>query len=392
MKQKTFNIGFIKQKQKKEDNWENINSNFLVKDSIYNNSYIYDNDMYFSYTNYENLGLYYKNLITGEETKIYDDGYSWDYFADSKGNVYAYNAYGSGEVVSIFLKLNYNNTPIVFNYNVRTFYEDSKGNIYISSNSNSLALLKNDNIEIIYNVSNTFPYFYETKSGIIYAISPNRILYIKDKYVEEIYFSEISGDWKYFFEDTKGNVYASGGTGILCLNEKNVANIYEIGTQWQYFFEDSKGNVYVSSNSNSSVGILYLNGSNEVELIYEIGYCWRYFFEDSKGNVYASSSWQSNGLLYITDKEVKNIIEKFAMTNKYFESSKNNVYVLSNAAIYGIYHLNGDLVTQIVQSIFNNISEKDDSTVIVYNDNIPVSGSEYYILDGVNISNKMIII
>ena len=122
MKQKTFNIGFIKQKQKKDDNWENINMNYLIGDNKYNKSYIYGNDMYFSYNDSSNLGLYYKNLETGQETKLYNGGYSWQYFVDSKNNVYAYNANGSGEAISIFLKLNYNNTPIIFNYSAKTFF------------------------------------------------------------------------------------------------------------------------------------------------------------------------------------------------------------------------------------------------------------------------------
>ena len=94
-------------------------------------------------------------------------------------------------------------------------------------------------------------------------------------------------------------------------------------------------------------------------------------------------------MLYITGKEVKEITHDFYGTRKFFESSQNNVYSLT---LVGLYYLNGDLATKISASSFSNISEKDDSTVIVYYDDIPVSGSEYYILDGENISNRMLII
>ena len=311
-------------------------------------------DMYIG-SSASNSGIYHINKQTGVLTQIHSSGHGWQYFfEDSKGNVYVSS---KGTSSSSYGILHISGTTVTQIYTSwyywQYFFEDSKGNVYVGSNSGGnkgIIHLSGSTATQIYASGDYWQHFFEDSKGNVYvsgSSSDAGILHILDTTVTQIYAS--GNYWQHFFEDSKGNVYVSSSnssTGILHLTPTTATQIYTSGYGWQYFFEDSKGNVYVGSGGNK--GIIHISSTTATQ-IYASGNYWQHFFEDSKGNVYVSSSNSSTGLLHISDTTATQIHSSGYGWQYFFEDSKGNVYV-GSSGINGILHLSGTTVTQIHSS------------------------------------------
>ena len=144
-----------------EPTWEDIvendfNNTYLVINGDY--SYIAKNgiDMYSSYSSSDMQGIWHKNLQTGETTKIYTGGIQWQYFfEDSKGNVYVSSSSSNTGI----LHLNGSTTTQIYTsgYAWQYLFEDSKNAVYVTNEISPI-----DNSKIIKLVDTTAtPYTYK---------------------------------------------------------------------------------------------------------------------------------------------------------------------------------------------------------------------------------------
>ena len=303
-----------------EPTWEDIvdddkapliegDSGYIAKNGI---------DAYYSFESSDRYGIWHKNLKTGEITKIYTSGYNWKYF-----------------------------------------FEDSKGNVYVSSStsgSNGIIYLNGTTATSIYGINSNWNYFFEDSKGNVYASSDRSdtgIIHLDGSTATEIYTSGYN--WKYFFEDSKGNVYVGayyGSNGIFLLDGKNITSIYGNGYYFDKFFEDNEGKIYVFSSIISTYGIILITG-NTATKIYDTADKIKYMFKDSNNNIYFSYESSSNaGLFHINDTVVTKIYEYGYSYNTLYEDNKGNVYtcVSSNPSNSGLTHLNGLTATFMYSS------------------------------------------
>ena len=380
--------------------WEGVDLSNYIPGELYTFHAQNGIDMYIG-SNLLGSGIHHINKHTGVLTQIYSSGYSWQYFfEDSKGNIYVSS--GSSDYLGI---LHISGTVVTQIHTSGSywqyFFEDSKGNIYVGSKSTSsgsygVLHISGTTVTRIYTSGSSWYYFFEDSNGNVYIGSNGMsssgvgygILHISGTTATQIYSSGYS--WKYFFEDSKGNIYvngsSSGGAGILHLTPTTATQIYSSGYSWYYFFEDSKGNVYgCSSKSNS--GILHISGKT-VTQIYTSGVHWKYFFEDSKGNIYVSSGSSGSGnygILHLSGKTVTPIYTTGYAWQYFFEDSKGNIYVSSGSSDYlGILHISGTTVTKINSSGYA-WQFKETDHVYTYIDQYPTPDSLYLILDGTTI-------
>ena len=381
-----------------EPTWEDVLSN---KPKFSKTGYYYAAtngiDLYYSYSSSSTTGIYHKNLETGEENKIYNSGYYWQYFfEDSKGNVYAGSSYGDG-----IIQLNGTTVTNKYFTNYREwqfFYEDKKGNVYVSGRGSNCGLVNiKDGVanQIYTNSTNYWNRFVEDSKGNVYVSSASYagLLFVDGINVNVLL--ETINNFNAFFEDGKGNLYVSSSNsshlGLYLLNANSATQIYSTGYNYLYFFEDSKGNVY--SSCYSSTGLFHLNGE-EVTNIYDSGYGWQYFFEDSKGNVYVSSSnSSSSGIILSVGNTASNIYSTGYNYQYWFEDSKGNVYVNSatNSSSYKLLHLENGTITALLSLNkapyyyeVNNVvyltkEEKPIKKALIYIINNKTSETVYYV-------------
>jgi len=237
-------------------------------------------------------------------------------FISSQGDVYLGSKLDNGHGLRKFNPVSKSFTLVgdITTPELMTFFEDSKGNIYISGNS-----------------ANTGIYHINTSGAITKLVSSGY-------------------GWTYFYEDSRGNVYASSSNssspGLYHLNGNVATFILTTGSSWRYFYEDSQGNVYMGSGNNASYGLYHLNGTT-VTLVLATGYGWQYFFEDSNGNVYAGGS-SAPGLHYFTSNVTVQTLVTGNFWRYFFEDSQGNVYAGSDSNNTGLYHLSADVATQIL--------------------------------------------
>jgi hypothetical protein len=328
----------------------NLDSKKKLLTKMYDYVYYHSNgiDAYGSYSSSSKKGIWHWNVITGEETQVYSTSYNWQYFfEDSKGNVYVSSSLSSGLVCLNGAKANKTNA---INACWQYFFEDSKGNVYASSNSNGILHLNGTVATQIYETG-YWNHFFESNSGNLYVGSNNSyaigIIYLNEKTAIQVY--TLGNNWQYFFEDSKGNVYAGNylnsgdSSGIVCLNGTTATRIYTLYSSWSSCFEDSKGNTYFGGGK----GILHFDGETITQIYSNESY-WQYFFEDSKGNVYVGGGLNSGaGLVNLNGKTATRISTIGYKWQYFFEDSKGNVYVGSSKSDTGILHLNGTIATQI---------------------------------------------
>ncbi len=382
----------------KELTWADvIPNNLSLRNSTYTLVAGNGIDMYYSYSSSSKLGLYHRNIETGVETQIYTTGYNWQYFyEDRKGNIYISTGDGTDGILHL------NGTTVTQIYTSdnkwQYFFEDSKGNVYVSSGSNrgtgyGILHLDGTTATQIYTTGYGWQYFFEDKNGNVYvgSSSATGIVYLNGATATQIYTTGYG--WKYFFEDKNGNVYVGSSStsvyGILHLNGATATKIYTTGYGWKYYFEDKNGNVYVGSNNNmgDSLGILHLNGATATQ-IYTKGYNWQYFYEDSKGNVYVGSSSSGTGIVYLNGVETATQIYTSGYYWQYFfEDSKGNVYVASStsgSSSAGILHLNNGVATQIYTTGYGwqYFFEDKNGNVYVVDTLTPKGGTDLVYLNG----------
>lgn len=230
---------------------ESVDFNFLFKSSN-------RKDAYCSYNTDAKKGIYHINLETGEIKKIYELGNSWQFF-----------------------------------------FEDSKGNIYVSSSTSTakgIVLLKDGTATLIYS------------SGYYYSVQ---------------------------LENSQGNIYfgSTSNGGVVYFDGQQAMFITgTTGSRWPYFYEASNGNIYIAS-STSDGGIGYINGTNYTNL-YNAQYSYRYIFEDSQGNIYFSSSRGNSPFIVVKDLVATSL--GYYHVQEFVESSEGIIYAISNTAIYQV--------------------------------------------------------
>lgn len=243
-------------------------------------------------------------LLRGKTAiSLYNTGGNWqNFFEDSKGNVYISSSSSSAKGI---LKIVDNQAIQILDvgYNWIHFYED-KNNVYVSSSDSSslgLYLLKENSAIQLITANNNWKYFNVDKENRTYVNATGKSLYL----LENETATELAiGTFNKKYIDQKGNEYLycdenpyTSFTGMVFLDGVDTKQVDTKGGQYT-FFEDSKGNTYASSYSTSSSstqskGVLYLNGKL-TKKIYDGLYNWKYFYEDSRGNVYVSTSNSGN--------------------------------------------------------------------------------------------------
>ena len=120
------------------ETWETINLDSKKKVFTKPFDYIFYHsngiDAYGSYSSSSNAGIWHWNVMTGAVTKIYANSYRWQYF-----------------------------------------FEDSKGNVYVSSDSVSnsgIVYLNGNSAEQIYTSGFSWSNFFERQSGVIVSKTP----------------------------------------------------------------------------------------------------------------------------------------------------------------------------------------------------------------------------
>lgn len=118
------------------ETWENLDleSKKIIISKGYDYVYYHSNgvDAYGSYSSSSKQGIYHLNVLTREENKIYTSGNDWQYF-----------------------------------------FEDSKGNVYVGTNSSNTAYttgilyLNGETVTQIYPSDGGWKYFKETNKGVI---------------------------------------------------------------------------------------------------------------------------------------------------------------------------------------------------------------------------------
>lgn len=300
--------------------WQEIKTNSFLNVAV--RDYVFESsDGKYRYSSYGNStsaltrekGLFRLDLTTGEEVKLHNDYYCWQYF-----------------------------------------FEASNGDTYIglssslSTDNRGIFRIRNGVLTQIYTDNHSWEYFFEASNGNIYVSSGSStgqgILLIKDDSVTKIYTTSYS--WQYFFEDNAGNIYVSStksNTGIVHIKEDIATLAYSSSAKWCYFHLDAKEGVYASS-SNSSTGIVYLKDSVGTK-IYTTGYNWQTSYSRKNGGVYVAHS--SYSLLLLQGETVTPVEPQLKTLGSFTVEDDNGVYIGGGTSLTGIYYLQDATATQI---------------------------------------------
>jgi len=267
------------------------------------------------YTDSTNQGIYYLNLLTGEETKIH-------------------NKYASA------------------------FFETSNGNVFAGlwSGDNGIALISGTTLSKIHTTGIGWDNWFEASNGYVYVSTQQNgeqgIVCINGTTATKIYTSGY--EWKYFFEASNGYVYvgstnsSSYSKGLIVLNETTATQILANYWYWTNFYETKNNNVYVFGHGTASTGVYHLSGTTATQVINNN---WNIYYENSKGDLYVAMS-SSYGVKIIDGKSISNVLLNGSTISgnnwdTFFEDSKGKTYVSSSTNSAGLLNLSGTIATQI---------------------------------------------
>lgn len=293
-------------------------------------------------------------------------------------------------------------------------FEDSQGNIYISSYSGPFMCCNKDQCTILVQNSTT-QFIFETSKGIYAAPTDNKdngLYYITPTSVKKIIYegylwkNYIEADEKLYITNTHAG---TGHTGIYILDGPSATKIYDYGQYWFPYYRDSNGNLYAIAqetwpNNSKSCIVCLDNGSASEILITPTGYVNTVYVWN--GDLYLGCS--KEGIYWIHDKAYDLVIPKsysrYITTDNYFYGiskgyigvyDRNSYTEVENSNIYydfsyNAYKVYGDTVlmyytggsySQHSPMIFNNtnyaiISElKSDLNIFEFGDYIYLSST-----------------
>lgn len=252
-----------------------------------------------SYAEY--VGLYY-TPITGETTKIYDSGYTW-------------NKIIPGQNDDLYIYSNSNNT---------------KGLLYVN----------NDTAHLLYDKGYSWGVYYEASDGTIYISSSSSdseskgLIRIKNGTASLIY--DLGYNWSNFFETSDGTIYVSSGytKGLLQIIGDTATLIYDNGYSWKYIQERETCTYIIGG-----TGILKVTGSTCKAISTSNTYV---AFHEFQTRLYCTVSSSSGYTVRINEDDTITTIATNA--TKFYESITGKLYLGGNTYIYKI---EGDTVSQL---------------------------------------------
>ena len=373
--------------------------NNIPKNLVLDKTYLYKasngKDIYYSTNSSSSLGLWHRDLETGIETKIYESGYRWQFFFENTaGDIYVG---GSNSYTNNLLYLNGDQPAVPVykysSYNWRYFFEYSKGNTYASyysNNSGGVFLLHKHLYEEVGRFSAAEAFFEDSKGNVYISdcgdyrasklcvlTSPTttktlwtgRIEGTSSAYYVRYFYEDLKTDTLYAYysatlvvtptgvtnigysdnyqlyrnsliKDNLGNAYiyldgtSSYSLGFDKLTPTQAVQAYTVGNAYKEITRDSEGRIYMYSKDSASPGILLIyNG--EITQIYDKGYYWDRTYTDSAGNIYVSSSKyteDTKGLLLLKEGTYKILEDTYCNYNIFLEDSKGVVYTSSSAS------------------------------------------------------------
>lgn len=257
-------------------------------------------------------GTYHMDLLTKQVTRLNDNCQLEIVVEDSKNNLYVSTNNGNG-----LYWVNKGQSRRIHDWNRWSkLYEDCNGNVYIA------ALMTNRRVRLIY-----------VNGG--------------DDVIEIANTSSASGSPVGLFSDSKGNMYASNSANGLVLLNKGAAGIVLRPSEGRYyydFFETSKGKVYAAG---SNYGIIKLNG-DKTPIVIQDSKKVNYFYESKDGKIFTTYSYSTTGSngVYAINEETNEFVQVIDNTIEslkfFFEDSKGNTYVGGNSKSgQGLWKLNG---------------------------------------------------
>jgi hypothetical protein len=341
-------------------------------------------DIYGSYKDSTKPGIYHINTITKEITQIYTEYYSWQYFfEDSKGNIYVSTDYIISSSPGIIHLQGAKATHLenTSGYN-HTFFEDSKDNTYACGDCYGVYYLNGTNVTN-FGEGNDYTNFFEDSKGNAYAYSSienNYLLHLNGSlttrvklesnyYPQEIRIQTI-------FETKNGGVFINTGTsGLYKLDGATYKSFDTSGSQG--IFEDSNGVVYFCG------PYIYSYYKNTLKQIYsEVLSTDMSMFEAPNGNVYASFQHSSYPGIILLTKDSATFIESDGYDFIYLGSSNQDDIYLSSKNVNNIWHLKDTTITKVISSVYNPKVFKSINNDNVYIIETGLSSIDIYSLKG----------
>lgn len=384
MVEKSYTVGYLELGEK-ELTWEEVLPSSLLLYG-FDRMFVASNgiDAYSSdgTSSDDSEGIYYTNLQTGERKLISETGKGIRGFEDSEGNVYISSYLGP------FMYCNKDQCTVLITkaYN-QIMFETSKG-VYATSTNNN--------------------------KGGIYYVTPTS--------AKQLISGSSNGSlWENYIE-SEGITYVTsthsgtGYTGVYVLDGPTATQIYWYGQDWFPYYRDSNGNLYGIARSispyNSKSCIVCLENGKAIKVLETpTGYASQIY--TWKGELYVLV--YNEGIYWIHDKEYTLVIPKYyssyVTTDNYFYGvSKGYIGVydqtsyteIEDPAIYynyNIYKIYNDTVLMYYNStlytpiVFNGtdhiiISElKSTPTILEFDDYIYLCSSSYPGLFYVDLKN-----
>jgi hypothetical protein len=200
-------------------------------------------------------------------------------------------------------------------YGWLNWFEDSRGNIFVSNtvnNAASLGILKWDadsnTFVQVWSDGYRWSNWYENKFGDVLVSSS--VSGTTGLWFDRVLGSFVNKGFRYDssiqFEDSAGNVFLSGSSTnayieLFRADTKTLAyQVWASGYAWKNWIKDSSGNIFVASavNTSANTGILKwdADGGSFVK-VYPSQANWTFYQDDVSGNVFAVSSAMDTGIL-----------------------------------------------------------------------------------------------
>lgn len=311
--------------------WDKLNLDSYIKYYIppYDNIILLSDNKnaYFSYPTADNLGLWHVDLDTKKVTKIYENGYNWLYWHETKKGELFISCNSATEEGILYID-GINATQIYsYGNNWEYFYESSEGDVYASSNSSSyqgILYLTPTSATLVFNEG----YYYS--KGI--ACSSSNDLYMTCDGITSSYFS--------------GTIHLLKGVATKVAGY--LANFEEIGDYvyaWQQYSSDGGGFSILKGSTRT-----YYSSS---------GYRWTIREILSDNSFYVATTYGKSVTLYIQGDKVSEVHSSKAFSN-FNVTPSGKIYAIMDSSIYLLNGTNYTLVENSSGIAINLISKNED--------------------------------